>query len=307
MVTARTCPATPALAARAAHQRARSRRCSSLTPAAHPRTVDVHRTRLLPGAGHQGRRRRRHHHRAAAEGRALHVAQAGAGHRARHRRWPAARRRCRCGDRLARPAAAAPGRRHGGPRLHDASCTRARSTSRSGSATRTPTGVPRSARSARRSTSCSATSPRRCTARHHSEERVRQFVADASHELRTPLAAIRGYAELTRPSRADAPPDLAHAMERVESQAIRMSSLVEDLLLLARLDSGRPLEREEVDLSLDAGRGDRRRPRRRPRPPLGPRAARGAGRRRRRRARGCTRWSSTCWPTPGPTPRPAPT
>ncbi|MDX6207338.1 MAG: two-component system, OmpR family, sensor kinase [Frankiales bacterium] len=87
-------------------------------------------------------------------------------------------------------------------------------------------------------------------ARHDSEERVRQFVADASHELRTPLAAIRGYAELTRPSRADAPPDLAHAMERVESQAIRMSSLVEDLLLLARLDSGRPLEREEVDLSL---------------------------------------------------------
>jgi two-component system OmpR family sensor kinase len=87
-------------------------------------------------------------------------------------------------------------------------------------------------------------------ARHNSEERVRQFVADASHELRTPLAAIRGYAELTRPSRADAPPDLAHAMERVESQAIRMSSLVEDLLLLARLDSGRPLERDDVDLSL---------------------------------------------------------
>jgi two-component system, OmpR family, sensor kinase len=87
-------------------------------------------------------------------------------------------------------------------------------------------------------------------ARHNSEERVRRFVADASHELRTPLAAIRGYAELTRPSRADAPPDLAHAMERVESQAIRMSSLVEDLLLLARLDSGRPLEQEDVDLSL---------------------------------------------------------
>ncbi|MDX6203680.1 MAG: two-component system, OmpR family, sensor kinase, partial [Frankiales bacterium] len=87
-------------------------------------------------------------------------------------------------------------------------------------------------------------------ARQDSEERVRQFVADASHELRTPLAAIRGYAELTRPSRADAPPDLAHAMERVESQAIRMSSLVEDLLLLARLDSGRPLEREDVDLSM---------------------------------------------------------
>ena len=142
-------------------------------------------------------------------------------------------------------------------------------------------------------------------ARHDSEERVRQFVADASHELRTPLAAIRGYAELTRPSRADAPPDLAHAMERVESQAIRMSSLVEDLLLLARLDSGRPLEREEVDLSLllveaigDAHAAgpdhdwDLELPEE---PVIGRRAT----------LRGCTRSSSTCWPTPAPTPRPA--
>ena len=55
-------------------------------------------------------------------------------------------------------------------------------------------------------------------ARHHSEMRVRQFVADASHELRTPLAAIRGYAELTRRSRDAAPPDIAHAMGRVESE-----------------------------------------------------------------------------------------
>jgi two-component system, OmpR family, sensor kinase len=86
-------------------------------------------------------------------------------------------------------------------------------------------------------------------ARHRSEQRVRQFVADASHELRTPLAAIRGYAELTRRSRQAAPPDIAHAMSRVESEAGRMTALVEDLLLLARLDAGRPLDRAEVDLS----------------------------------------------------------
>ncbi|MGX7681360.1 sensor histidine kinase [Jatrophihabitans sp. DSM 45814] len=86
-------------------------------------------------------------------------------------------------------------------------------------------------------------------ARHKSETRVRQFVADASHELRTPLASIRGYAELTRRSREIAPPDIAHAMTRVESEANRMTTLVEDLLLLARLDAGRPLATAEVDLT----------------------------------------------------------
>ncbi len=86
-------------------------------------------------------------------------------------------------------------------------------------------------------------------ARHRSETRVRQFVADASHELRTPLASIRGYAELTRRSREVAPPDIAHAMSRVESEAGRMTTLVEDLLLLARLDAGRPLEAAEADLT----------------------------------------------------------
>ena len=86
-------------------------------------------------------------------------------------------------------------------------------------------------------------------ARHRSETRVRQFVADASHELRTPLASIRGYAELTRRSRDSAPPDIAHAMSRVESEAARMTALVDDLLLLARLDAGRPLESAEVDLT----------------------------------------------------------
>ena len=86
-------------------------------------------------------------------------------------------------------------------------------------------------------------------ARHDSETRVRQFVADASHELRTPLAAIRGYAELTHRSREPVPADVAHAISRVESESARMTTLVEDLLLLARLDSGRPLEWSEVDLS----------------------------------------------------------
>ncbi|WP_330880464.1 HAMP domain-containing sensor histidine kinase [Umezawaea sp.] len=87
------------------------------------------------------------------------------------------------------------------------------------------------------------------TARHATETRVRQFVADASHELRTPLAAIRGYAELTRRSKAEVPPDVAHAMSRVESEADRMTVLVQDLLLLARLDAGRPLDDAEVDLT----------------------------------------------------------
>ena len=87
------------------------------------------------------------------------------------------------------------------------------------------------------------------SARHASETRVRQFVADASHELRTPLAAIRGYTELAQRKRGDVPDDVAHAMSRVESETGRMTQLVEDMLLLARLDTGRPLEREPVDLS----------------------------------------------------------
>ncbi|KAA0079531.1 sensor histidine kinase [Mycolicibacterium sp. P9-64] len=85
--------------------------------------------------------------------------------------------------------------------------------------------------------------------RHASETRVRQFVADASHELRTPLAAIRGYTELAQRKRAQLPDDVAHAMSRVESETGRMTQLVEDMLLLARLDAGRPLIRETVDLS----------------------------------------------------------
>ena len=84
--------------------------------------------------------------------------------------------------------------------------------------------------------------------RQASETRVRQFVADASHELRTPLAAIRGYTELTQ-RMGDDREAVAHAMSRVASETERITRLVEDLLLLARLDSGRPLECEPVDLS----------------------------------------------------------
>ncbi|WP_459737880.1 ATP-binding protein [Streptomyces sp. E-15] len=85
-------------------------------------------------------------------------------------------------------------------------------------------------------------------ARQRSETRVRQFVADASHELRTPLASIRGYAELTRRGREQVGPDTRHALGRIESEAGRMTLLVEDLLLLARLDAGRPLQIGPTDL-----------------------------------------------------------
>lgn len=86
-------------------------------------------------------------------------------------------------------------------------------------------------------------------ARQASENKVRRFVADASHELRTPLTSIRGYAELTRRGGYDLPDDVVRSIGRVESEAVRMTSLVEDLLLLARLDEGRDLERRPVDLS----------------------------------------------------------
>jgi two-component system OmpR family sensor kinase len=82
-----------------------------------------------------------------------------------------------------------------------------------------------------------------------SESRLRRFAADASHELRTPLAAIRGYAELARRKAGADPADIQHALQRVESESARMSVLVDELLLLARLDAGRPLAQEPVDLS----------------------------------------------------------
>lgn len=86
-------------------------------------------------------------------------------------------------------------------------------------------------------------------ARERSEQKVRQFVADASHELRTPLASVRGYAELTRRMGGDLPPDVVYAMGRIESESIRMTSMVEDLLLLARLDEGREIQFDDVDLT----------------------------------------------------------
>jgi two-component system, OmpR family, sensor kinase len=85
--------------------------------------------------------------------------------------------------------------------------------------------------------------------RQASEEKVRTFVADASHELRTPLASIRGYAELTRRFGGPLTEDVQHNIGRIESEAMRMTSLVEDLLLLARLDAERELETRDVDLS----------------------------------------------------------
>ena len=85
--------------------------------------------------------------------------------------------------------------------------------------------------------------------RRASEERLRRFVGDASHELRTPLTSIRGYAELFRRGAGQRPEDLARSMARIEAEAERMGVLVDDLLLLARLDQGRPLEHEPVDLT----------------------------------------------------------
>jgi two-component system OmpR family sensor kinase len=82
-----------------------------------------------------------------------------------------------------------------------------------------------------------------------SESRLRRFAADASHELRTPLASIRGYAELARRHPGPVAGDIAHALARVESESARMSVLVDELLLLAQLDAGRPLAKEPVDLT----------------------------------------------------------
>jgi two-component system, OmpR family, sensor kinase len=81
-----------------------------------------------------------------------------------------------------------------------------------------------------------------------SERKLRRFVADASHELRTPLSAVRAYAELFTRGAERRPADLARSMEGITRESERMSLLVDDLLLLARLDEGRPLEREPVDL-----------------------------------------------------------
>src|SRR3954453_2431209 len=86
-----------------------------------------------------------------------------------------------------------------------------------------------------------------------SDRRLRRFVADASHELRTPLAAVRAYAELFGRGAAARPADLERSMSGITRESERMSLLVDDLLLLARLDEGRPLERKPVDLATVVG------------------------------------------------------
>jgi two-component system OmpR family sensor kinase len=85
-------------------------------------------------------------------------------------------------------------------------------------------------------------------AARESEQRMRRFVADASHELRTPLTSIRGFAELYRQGAVRDADATARLMRRIEDEAARMGLLVDDLLLLARLDQQRPLERQRVDL-----------------------------------------------------------
>ncbi|MFC8429121.1 sensor histidine kinase [Streptomyces sp. NPDC057253] len=87
------------------------------------------------------------------------------------------------------------------------------------------------------------------TKRHASEERLRSFAADASHELRTPVASVRGHAELALLHPGPVPPEVTRALERIAAESTRMGAMVDDLLLLARLDAGRPLEAAPVDLT----------------------------------------------------------
>jgi two-component system OmpR family sensor kinase len=87
------------------------------------------------------------------------------------------------------------------------------------------------------------------TAKEASERKLRQFVADASHELRTPLTTLRGYSDLYRAGGLDEDPALEQAMTRIGTESRRMADIVSDMLLLARLDQGRPLDREPVSMS----------------------------------------------------------
>ncbi|MET7473873.1 HAMP domain-containing sensor histidine kinase [Streptomyces sp. NPDC005648] len=88
------------------------------------------------------------------------------------------------------------------------------------------------------------------TKRHASEERLRSFAADASHELRTPVASVRGHAELALLHPGPVPPEITRALERIAAESSRMGEMVDEMLLLARLDAGRPLERHPVDLTM---------------------------------------------------------
>ncbi|TMF95594.1 MAG: HAMP domain-containing histidine kinase [Chloroflexi bacterium] len=85
-----------------------------------------------------------------------------------------------------------------------------------------------------------------------SERRLRRFIADASHELRTPLTSIRGYSEMLRRGASESPSDAELARRRIEEESVRMSTLVDDMLLIARLDQGRPIDSRPVDLQVIA-------------------------------------------------------
>ena len=85
--------------------------------------------------------------------------------------------------------------------------------------------------------------------RNASEDNLRHFVADASHELRTPVAVVRSHAEYAQRVGGDLPAPVTEALARIATEADRMGHLVDDLLLLARLDAGRPLEHGQVDLT----------------------------------------------------------
>ncbi|MFJ1878444.1 sensor histidine kinase [Streptomyces chartreusis] len=87
------------------------------------------------------------------------------------------------------------------------------------------------------------------TKRHTSEERLRRFAADASHELRTPVASVRGHAELALLRPGPVPPEVTRALERIAAESTRMGEMVDEMLLLARLDAGRALQRDTVDLT----------------------------------------------------------
>ena len=140
-------------------------------------------------------------------------------------------------------------------------------------------------------------------ARAASERKLRRFVADASHELRTPLAAVRAYAELFSRGADRRPDDLARAMNGISRESERMSLLVDDLLLLARLDEGRPLEREPVELDEVVARGRRDGARRSS--PSGRSSSRPSPPRSSATASGCGRSSTTCSATSARTRRPA--
>jgi two-component system OmpR family sensor kinase len=86
-----------------------------------------------------------------------------------------------------------------------------------------------------------------------SENRLRRFIADASHELRTPLTSVRGYSEMLRRGASESAADADLARRRIEEESVRMSALVDDMLLIARLDQGRPLETKPLDLQTIAG------------------------------------------------------